>query len=157
MNHQKELFLLKPVEVLQDMPGDSTNIESDNWIKRYTRRPKALQNCYLADFVSKFDVILPPKEKRKNMSNEYLPEDECDERDDDDDDDDDVQEQNISLGLMDFRIEYIMKDGSVLKQRKHQKIIRYVRFNRNQDPENYHREQLMLFLHWRLARKSTKL
>ena len=42
-----------------------------------------------------------------------------------------------------------MKDGSVLKQRKHQKIIRYVRFNRNQDPENYHREQLMLFLPWR--------
>lgn len=142
----KRTFLLKPVEILQDMPGDSTNMESDNWIKWYTRRPKALQNCCLADFVSKFDIILPPKEKRKNMNNEYLPEDECDEGDDDDDN---VQEQNMSLGLMDFGKEYIMRDGSVLKQRKHQKIIRYVRFNSNQDPENYHREQLMLFLPWR--------
>lgn len=28
-------------------------------------------------------------------------------------------------------------------------MIRYVRFNKNQDPENYYREQLMLFLPWR--------
>lgn len=42
-----------------------------------------------------------------------------------------------------------MKDGSVLKRQKTQKILRYVRFNREQDPENYFREQLMLFFPWR--------
>lgn len=32
---RKRTFLLKPVETLQDLPENSTNIESDNWIKRY--------------------------------------------------------------------------------------------------------------------------
>lgn len=42
----KRTFLLKPVEILQDMPGESTNIESDNWIKRYQRRPKLLSSRF---------------------------------------------------------------------------------------------------------------
>lgn len=141
----KRTFLLKPVEILQDMPGESTNIESDNWIKRYQRRPRALQNCCLADFVSKFDIILPPKEKRQNISVEYLPEQELEETNEDDY----LLELTSKSGLMELEKEYIMRDGSILKQRNIQKVIRYVRFNKNQDPENYYREQLMLFLPWR--------
>lgn len=49
-----------------------------------------------------------------------------------------------------------MKDGFVLKQRKIQKILRYVRFNREQDPENYFREQLMLFFPWRNKKHDIK-
>lgn len=49
-----------------------------------------------------------------------------------------------------------MKDGFVLKQRKIQKILRYVIFNREQDPENYFREQLMLFFPWRIKKHDLK-
>lgn len=42
-----------------------------------------------------------------------------------------------------------MNDGSILRLRKTSKIIRYVRYNNEQDPENDFREQLMPFYPWR--------
>ncbi|XP_061196745.1 uncharacterized protein LOC133205019 [Saccostrea echinata] len=142
---ENRTFLLKPLEVLQELPDNSTNIQSDNWIKRYQRRPKALEHCCLADFVSKFDIILPPKDKRQMLNNEYLPENELEEENDDDL----IHGQTNDIQVEDFEKEYPMTDGSILKHRRVQKIIRFVRFNKNQDPENYFREQLMLFLPWR--------
>lgn len=137
-------FLLKPMESLQELPDSSTDIESDNSIKRYQRRPKSLQNCCLADFISKFDVVFPAKDKRQQHKNlSVLPEDEREEIDDD------HILQEMDTGQNNNEKEYEMKDGSVLKRRKTQKILRYVRFNREQDPENYFREQLMLFFPWR--------
>ena len=44
---------------------------------------------------------------------------------------------------------YILRDGTVLVRRKKPKIIRYVRFSKEKDPEKYFRELLMLFLPWR--------
>lgn len=38
-----------------------------------------------------------------------------------------------------------MADGTILKKRNQPKVLRYVRYNKDQDPENYFREQLMLF------------
>lgn len=35
-------FLLKPMKSFQELPDSSTDIESDNSIKRYQRRPKLL-------------------------------------------------------------------------------------------------------------------
>ena len=46
-------FLLKGKKELEALPDDSTEIEADNIIKRYARRPGALENYCLADFVSK--------------------------------------------------------------------------------------------------------
>lgn len=42
-----------------------------------------------------------------------------------------------------------MREGTVLRKRKKPKIIRYVRYNREQELENFFREQLMLFYPWR--------
>ncbi|KAJ8048049.1 hypothetical protein HOLleu_00214 [Holothuria leucospilota] len=39
--------------------------------------------------------------------------------------------------------------GLTFKKRNKAKIIRYVRFNKGNDPEKYYREQLMLFVPWR--------
>ena len=49
--------------------------------------------------------------------------------------------------------EFIMKDGTLIKLRKTPKILRYVRYSKIHDPENYYREQLMLFLPWRDEKK----
>lgn len=47
--------LLKSFIVLKELPS-STNVESDNILKRFIRRPrKVIQYCY-ADFVSWFDT-----------------------------------------------------------------------------------------------------
>ena len=62
------------------MPPDSTNIESDNYLKRYMRRPNAMSSCCLADYVSKYNIILPKKssESKVNTETEVLPEEEDD-------------------------------------------------------------------------------
>ena len=50
-------FLLKPIEKLRDMPDNSDDIESDNVIKRYQRKPQKLKNLCLADFVASYNCI----------------------------------------------------------------------------------------------------
>ena len=45
--------------------------------------------------------------------------------------------------------EYEMKGGIMLVKRQKPRIIRSVRFNKNKDPENYCREQIMLYTAWR--------
>lgn len=49
--------------------------------------------------------------------------------------------------------EYKLKGGMKLVKRKRVKIIRSVRFNKEKDPENYYREQLMLYTPWRNEQK----
>ncbi|CAB4042084.1 Hypothetical predicted protein, partial [Paramuricea clavata] len=45
--------------------------------------------------------------------------------------------------------EYQLKGGLTLVKRSTPKVIRSVRFNKVKDPENYYREQLMLYTPWR--------
>ena len=48
---------------------------------------------------------------------------------------------------------YKTKKGIKYKKRKVPRIIRYVKYNKKKDPENYFREQLMLFVPWRNEQK----
>ena len=48
---------------------------------------------------------------------------------------------------------YKTKNGIKYKKRKVPRIIRYVKYNKKKDPENYFREQLMLFVPWRNEQK----
>ena len=52
--------------------------------------------------------------------------------------------------------EYKLKGGMKLVKRKRAKIIRSVRFNKEKEPENYYREQLMLYTPWRNEQKAAK-
>ena len=56
---QNRIQLIKSKAVLDEMPGDSTDIVSENVIKRYAKRPKQLENWCLADYVSRLDIIYP--------------------------------------------------------------------------------------------------
>ena len=53
----ERVFLLKPKSILDELPAESTNIESDNIVQRYSKRPRELQKFCLADYVSKVNVI----------------------------------------------------------------------------------------------------
>ena len=52
----KRTFLLKPLDTLESMPKTSTQIESDNNVKRYARRPGTLETCCLAEFMSQYEA-----------------------------------------------------------------------------------------------------
>ena len=54
---EERIFLLKPKAALDELPAESTDVESDNVIQRYSKRPKQLSKYCLADYVSKVDII----------------------------------------------------------------------------------------------------
>ena len=174
----KRCFLLKGVDTLESMPKTSTQIESDNNIKRYARRPRTLENCCLADFISKYRIVLP---KKKNISESLettklptLPET-CVDSDEEliENSNDSDQEHTTSsirndssctaMDMTDVHLcqedlmsyptgkeeEHVMKDGTVIKKCSVNKILRWYGFSMDNDPENYYREQLMLFCPWR--------
>lgn len=99
--------------------------------------------------MSQFDVISEKKYKVNQKKDGDLPENE---RNEEDEDMLEVPEQDETVDSFQSE-EYPMKNGTILRKRKTQKIIRYVRFNKDQDPENFYREQLMLFYPWRFETK----
>ena len=61
---RERVFLLKPKAVLDELPAESTNIESDDIVKRYLKKnTRQLQRFCLADYVSKVDVVYPKGNK----------------------------------------------------------------------------------------------
>ena len=130
-------FLVRSQEQINELPDDSEDIECDNLIKRYQRRPKALENVCLADFAAWYNYV---RDKKANVEKTNL----YDENTEDDviNDLDEIQQK-----------EYPVKGGMKFVKRKKAKIIRSVRYNEDHDPENYYREQLMLYTTWRNENK----
>ena len=139
-------FLLKSMDKISELPDASLDIESDNLIKRYQRRPRQLEQLCLADFAAwyncvKSDDLSPAQEtESKMLVEEYPPE-----RNFDDNTDDDPSHYRG----FEFEEQYYLKGGMKLVKRKKSMIIRSVHFNKSKDPENYFREQLMLYTPWR--------
>ena len=75
---KERIFLLKPKAALDELPAESTNVESDNVIQRYSKRPKQLSKFCLADYVSKVDIIYPKGNKVPEKVNDKNEDDRCD-------------------------------------------------------------------------------
>ena len=56
-NPEERTFLLKTIEKIKELSDKSTDIESDNVLKRYQRRPSKLELLCLAHFVAWFNSI----------------------------------------------------------------------------------------------------
>ncbi|KAL9951086.1 hypothetical protein ACROYT_G043682, partial [Oculina patagonica] len=144
-------FLLKKFDKLKELPDDSTDIESDNIIKRYQRRPKPLEILCLADFVAWFNCVKDEQNDQSSAGNapsftgiaDFLPETNFEDNTDDDPDSINITECECKPN------EYRLKGGMKLVKRRRPKIIRSVRYNKDKDPENHFREQLMLYTPWR--------
>ena len=148
----ERVFLLKPKSVLDELPAESTDIESSNVIQRYSKRPKQLSKFCLADYVSKVDVIYPKGDKLPEKFEEKN-EDEIDESSSSDENENCLQDENNANDSHTSVLLYEAKNGTKYKKRKVPRIIRYVRYNKKNDSENYYREQLMLFIPWRNEEK----
>ena len=141
---EERTFLLKTIEKIKELPDKSTDIESDNVLKRYQRRPHKLELLCLAHFVAWFNYVNDNTQlhvQTKSVGN-FLPETDFHDNVDDDPSDE-----------TDDTTEYHLKGGMKLVKRKKARIIRSVRFNKENDPENYCREQLMLYTPWRNEEK----
>lgn len=103
-----------------------------------------MEQLCLADFAAWYNCVKTddhtPKQKVKITNEQFPPEKNFEENVDDDPTNDDVEMSGK---------EYLINGGLKLVQRRKPKIIRTVRFNKNKDPENYFREQLMLYTPWR--------
>ena len=141
------------MEKIKELPNQTLDIESDNVIQRYERRPKQLEKLCLADFVTWFNCKNESNQQKTAESNvdpAVLTDDCLLQNDCNDNVDDDLSESDKILHESD---KYEMKGGIMLIKRQKPRIIRSVRFNKNKDPENYCREQIMLYTSWRNERK----
>ena len=142
-------FLLENLNKIRELPDNSHDIESNNLIKRYQRRPKQLENLCLADFASWFNYV---KDEHaitvtdKNLltgPDDFIPEIFFEENTDDDlQNMDNTNEEDRDSN------EYKMTQQMKLVKRQKPRIIRSVRFHKDKDPENYYSEQLMLYNPW---------
>lgn len=132
--------LIKPHSKLKELPKTSKDVEMDNALKRYKRRPRSMENLCYADFVSWYNVCSPQK---KAPAVEHLPEPlELDYELDHEDVDE--EEMKITCGQ-----EIIMPCRTVIKKRYVQKVL-YTHFTPvSQNEEEHCRQKLMLYTHWR--------
>ena len=124
--------MLKPKSILDELPAESTDVESDNIIQRYSKRPKKLQIFCLADYVSKVDVIYPKGNKLPEKVEEKNDDDDnesssSDENEDSLEDENGAEDSHSSASL------YKARNRTRYKKRKVPKIIRYVRHNKKKD------------------------
>ena len=147
-NPQSErTFLLKTKKELETLPKDSTEIEADNVIKRYTRRHEALEHYCLADFISK--VVSVKKISRKERSCDSSQDDNLlNEEDNENENAENILCQEDAPSTSKVRFSVVNGNFKIVLRAK-PKILRYVNYNKKADSENYHREQLMLFYPWR--------
>ena len=145
---EERIFLLKPKAALDELPAESTDVESDNVIQRYSKRPKQLSKFCLADYVSKVDIIYPKGNKVPEKVNDKNDDDRCDSSSSNESEDSLDDDNSRVSDLL-----YKTKNGTKYKKRKVPRIIRYVKYNKKKDPENYFREQLLLFVPWRNEQK----
>ena len=136
---------MKTLDKIKELPDNSTDIESDNIIKRYQRRPRKLEELCLANFVAWFNCV---KDKHSDDSSTSCNTTGLS--------DDFLLETDLTDYVDDDTTEYKLKGGMKLVKRKRAKIIRSVRFNKEKEPENYYREQLMLYTPWRNEQKAAK-
>ena len=138
----ERVALLKPQNVIQNMKDDSEDIECSNLLTRYSERPIKLTDMTLAEYAAHYDTTKPIFISRSLASStvdNLIPE----RRQSD-------NEENVDL-INSTSVSDSSKNPHTkeLKRRKTPRIIRYVHFNIDTDPEKYYREQIMLFHPWR--------
>ncbi|CAF3351607.1 unnamed protein product [Rotaria socialis] len=127
---ENRISMLKSDEIFQKLEPDSNDVFVEGLIDMYTNRPDEMKNVCLADFASLYNV------SKKKADNAQITEN----SDGEDVIDNAIDEKTIALK---------MKNGKGwIKNRKKKKTIRCRNFKLHQDPENYYREQLVLFLLW---------
>nr|XP_029718435.1 uncharacterized protein LOC115261217 [Aedes albopictus] len=110
---------LRSTKQLQAMNPDSTDIVGKDILTHYSER-KALDDVCLAEYAAYYFQTAKKTKRDKNL-----------------DSDNEGNETDTE------------KDDSENKRRRKARIVRHVRYTYEKDPDNFYREQLLLFLPWR--------
>ena len=131
--------MTKSLAELEELKPDSKDVTYKSNIDRYTMQPKKLETWSLSDYVAKLDIVYP---KKKDKSHK--------EWNDDIFDINELEDQDESVSYCDegdFPLR--MRNGIMLRQRSKNKVIRFRNYRQKDDPENYCRERLMLYIPWK--------
>lgn len=126
----KRVGILKPQSVLKTLPDDSTKVTCGGMLDRYPERPISMANVTLAHFATCFDRQTTRRKGNKESVDNI-----------------DITDNNVEDVAAGTQI--LLTDGSILVKRRVPKIIHSVKFNVKKDPDQYYREQIMLFHPWR--------
>ena len=137
----EQYVTLKTNEQISKLADDDTNVVNPTaLISKYETRPHDLAGLCLTDFASMYDQSIG-----------YTPCPQDHENADDALRDDHFIHNEHEKTISNVKT-IIGPDTSPAQRyyhiRKHPHIIRSVRFNKNKDPNNYYREQLMLYIPW---------
>uniref|UniRef100_A0A8D8WGM7 ATP-dependent DNA helicase n=2 Tax=Cacopsylla melanoneura TaxID=428564 RepID=A0A8D8WGM7_9HEMI len=134
--------------LLEENP-DSSDVFASGLVEHYEQRPNCLEGCCLADFAALYTFHV--KKRGKQVRAEIVNDDEnidaiLEETEE--------FEQNLAVGI---EKDLPLKDGTGFVSRRakgrdgkdNPKLIRYVNYVITHDPDNFMREQVMLFLPWR--------
>ena len=108
--------------------------ECQSLMCRMARRDIEIEKDTQGDTISSWSSL--------TASGDFLPETNFEENTDDDPNGTNTTDPECAQN------EYKLKGGMKLVKRKKAKIIRHVRYHKDKDPENYYREQLILYTPW---------
>jgi hypothetical protein len=130
----ERIIFVKTERELRNLDSDSTDIGARGLLDHYVQRPDEIQDVCLADFAAWYTFS-----SRKTKSNDPEINDVVDINEAEGSDEEDELPKFLRL-----------KDKSgYIRRRKNPRIIRFRRYGEKEDPENYFREQIMLYYPWR--------
>ncbi len=127
--------VLKSLEQMRQLDSESTEIYLDNMVDYYVNRPNSLDECCLAQFVAKYTYWKkrPKSNKLHDIAND------CD----DDNANDNEETESIANALQ------LLNNKGYITERKKFKVLRFRRYSKEDDSDNYYRSRLMLYWPWR--------
>ena len=119
-------FVLKSMEEIKEMDPESTDVMSSNILTAYIKRSqKHFSNYTLADFVSEIRITFPNTKARENYYESNT---------------EDYPLEEMEVEHSEGQVLLELQNGIKFTKRHVPRIIRYVNYNRDKDPENYFRE-----------------
>jgi hypothetical protein len=131
---EERIIFVKTENELRNLDYDSTDIGARGLLDHYVQRPDEIEDICLAEFAAWYTYS-----SRKSKPNEPEINDVVD-----------INEEEGLDGQDELPKFMRLKDKSgYIRKRKVQRIIRFRRYGEKEDPENYCREQIMLYHPWR--------
>ena len=132
--------ILKPIEILDTMDPDDTDIYCTNFLERYANRPDELENCCYADFATNYKPASEDKEVEPDDVNNYTKPVTSIELDPPSD-----------IPVKKKKNDIVLKNNfGEMKKRTFPCVMRYHKGSKLKNPEHYYMTLLQLYLPWRI-------
>ena len=148
--------ILKSDEQLRRLAGTSTKVYQKTTLEHYANRPNSTEiavnfgDMCLAEYVAEFVYISNTKYQKIQERNLIRTENVSDDSEEDDEIALDVDEIIPRTDdAVDNNMYRQLKSDGYIRARTISRILRYKKYNKNKEPNNYFRSQIMLFYPWR--------